>query len=127
MTEGLVERLKRAADVCEFRTPFVATPLANGDILREAASRIIALEAERDHVAEQIGYTGTWFDRWQVAEARTKALQAQNTEYEEALRPFAAAWRKLRDPLPQRPFTISIDANACAAAARALLPQGEEK
>jgi hypothetical protein len=39
---------------------------------------------------------------------------------EEALRPFAARWDALRDPLPQRPSTLVVDAMACCEAARVL-------
>lgn len=51
------------------------------------------------------------------------------TEAIEALKPFADAWERLRDPLPQGPFNISIDAMACCRARAALdalaNPKGE--
>jgi len=51
-----------------------------------------------------------WMDRVEAAEAREQ-------EVVRALEPFAEAWERLRDPLPQRPFTVPVDANACARAA----------
>jgi hypothetical protein len=38
-------------------------------------------------------------------------------EAREALRPFKAKWDALRDPLPQGPFSISVDAMTCCRAA----------
>lgn len=38
----------------------------------------------------------------------------------EALKPFADKWKSLRDPLPQHPFSVTVDAMACCQAAQAL-------
>lgn len=52
--DGLVERLRVSANVCEFNSGGFAAPLANGDILRDAADRIKALEGERDEALDRI-------------------------------------------------------------------------